>query len=158
MFKFTPLVRLAKKINYQMRSRTIQSLFSSIREIDSYVDTDWKKYIVEDVGLVKVKILSDELDNIDMCIVTWPSGIINTHKRDNCIIKILDGELKENNSKKILKKGDIALFHQCDYGHEIENINDSNTITLQTYISDNKEYDSLTNILKKEFRNKVAYF
>jgi len=66
--------------------------------VNEYIGTDWKKYVsFSDIKYKKNLVKRNE--NLEMLIICWnnnqTSGI-HDHPPNGCILKILDGELEEN--------------------------------------------------------------
>jgi len=112
--------------------------------VNEYIGTDWKKYVsFSDIKYKKNLVKRNE--NLEMLIICWnnnqTSGI-HDHPPNGCILKILDGELEENEyinnnkmelvNKNICKKNSVGYQEGKDGLHDIIN-KDIKTVSLHIY-------------------------
>lgn len=110
--------------------------------------TDYKKYIkFSDKKYCKNLVYRNH--TFEIYLICWkPNQKTNLHKHpeNGCLMKILEGELKEERvywgtiKEKICKKNNI-LFIKGKEEHIIENISDKNAISIHIY-SPPRFYDS----------------
>ena len=112
---------------------------------------DWKKYIkIGENNYHREKIYSCEL--FDIYIITWNIGqksLIHNHSENGCLLKILQGKLKENVydlNLKLLKTNIIeSKINNISYMdnniglHNIENIGDELSVTFHIYSPPNHQ-------------------
>ena len=133
---------------------------SNIDIIDSYNGKDWKYYIDEipssrfnNVGestYIRKKLDFNIFNWFELFIIVWnkdSKSKIHDHSEKGCILKVLQGELKETiykDSKSddlnenivnttIIKKSDTSFMHNDLGFHSIENISDDISISLHVY-------------------------
>jgi cysteine dioxygenase len=118
----------------------------------NYIGDDWKNYQNFDKSkYVRNKVYSD--NDIEIIIICWHShqmSGVHNHPENGCIVRVLSGELKEeqyeldNGKLKIIKtnclKMDDTSYQEGINGiHNIVNESDERAITLHIYSPPNYE-------------------
>tara|TARA_Y100000780_G_C13621221_1_gene392618 strand:- start:263 stop:718 length:456 start_codon:yes stop_codon:yes gene_type:complete len=113
--------------------------------LEKYQNIDWKKYCsFNDLNYKRNLIHRDKL--FDIYLICWNTkqfSPIHDHPKNGCLLKILDGELKEElynftNDKlvkiktNILKKNNISYLEHNKVLHKIINFNNK-TVSLHIY-------------------------
>ncbi len=113
--------------------------------LKAYNGNDWKQYIANNkLNYSKHLVKSNEL--LDMYIITWPSKTeskVHDHPDFGCIMKILQGELYEdeyenNNGAKFIGTNHLTILNigfkkGKNILHKIKNTSDCITISLHLY-------------------------
>lgn len=155
MHKITRLKDLYDK-SYETLS-TNKNLTVQILEnlMNSYDGDDWKKYIKKDIiskSYYKNLVYSSEL--LDMYIITWSinsESCIHDHPENGCMMKILSGELEENEYANISESisfiktnvfrekspENIGFKIGNELLHKIRNISDKCSVSLHLYSKGN---------------------
>jgi predicted metal-dependent enzyme (double-stranded beta helix superfamily) len=136
---------LGSKIYYNIRLQYLKYI------VEGYIGNDWKKYVVEPElgpGHKYKKIRVYICPQFDIYILTWGVGQNakpHDHAENGCIMKVLQGQLKESVYNKnlnlvnenILNTGDVGYIHDTIGYHSIENIGKDIAVTLHVYSPSN---------------------
>ena len=134
------LLDLFQKIN----NTNYNTLLDIAMILNNYKGSDWKEYITKSSNYYKKLIYSNT--QIEIFVITWMPGAstrIHDHPTKGCLVKILEGELIEdefNNdnivifkNRNILKKDDIGFKINDNILHKINNFTDKLTVSLHIY-------------------------
>ena len=82
-------------------------------------------------------------ENIEILVLCWKKGQktpIHNHPEHGCLLQILQGKVKEThfkrdktNQQKIFGIQEVSYMHDSLGSHQLENIEDGNSITLHIY-------------------------
>jgi len=133
--------------------------------LEHYCGNDWKKYLCEcdcshsitcQKQTIYHKILVKINDIVEMFVIKWgksAESCIHDHPDDGCIVKILDGTLREDVYEKecddkinflstnVLKTNDIGYRESNKILHKITNINDKESVSLHIYSKPNYKHN-----------------
>ena len=124
------------------KSYTINdNLFKYMSLINNYKFFNWDKYVTKDKeNYFRNTVFRNE--NFEILIITWLPGQktpIHYHPKNGCLMKILEGELKETAFKNndifetIYRKNDTSYIHNDIGKHIILNNSDSLAVSLHIY-------------------------
>lgn len=142
--------QLFKKITSEIKTKDLWLLTNIVNE---YNDTDYQKYIEYDQNTYNKKILYKN-KKIELVLICWKKGQISEihdHAKHGCILKLLNGYIKEtrytpnltNESITYIRSNDTSYIDDLHGYHKIEALQDS--VSLHIYSPPNhvtKTYSS----------------
>lgn len=138
---------LIKDLNTYFASGNENNSIHCLQEaLYNYSSHDWKKYMFFDKNTYKKNIIIQEETYELSLICLYPNQKteIHDHAKNGCVIKVLEGQMDENqykliNNKPVFEKlkihnvnGNIYINNQIGL-HNIHNNTDQNLVILQLY-------------------------
>lgn len=134
-------------LNKQIINNNI-NLFNCLKIIEKYNGSDWKQYVKftnNSYNKIKLSDFSNEL--FEIVIICWnnnQSSKIHDHPNNGCVLKVLQGELKEeiynkqiidNNVMYNYEKTNICLLGYMEKNNKIHKIinNDVKSVSIHVY-------------------------
>ena len=117
------------------------NLLKYLSLINNYKFYNWEKYVKKDEeNYFRNTVFRNE--NFEILIITWLPGQktpIHHHPKNGCLMKILEGKLKETAFKNndifntIYKENDASYIHDDIGRHIISNESDTMAVSLHIY-------------------------
>jgi len=90
---------------------------------------DWHKYKINNPNNYEKNIIFKN-NEFELILISWAENATtnyHNHPKNGCILKVLEGKLKENN--KIIFPGHVGINYHTDY-HKIKSLKKSYTLHL----------------------------
>ena len=135
---------LIEKLNDKLCQKEMNNIISCKIEIENYTDNDWKKNksFFDDNSLDKkyYKNIIYQNDVFELVLIKWSKDshtTIHQHPKNGCLLKVLEGNLKEErfyNKEKYqvtnLDKNSVGYMHDVLGKHRISALEESYSLHL----------------------------